>query len=113
MAVDTLSLEGKVAIVTGSGRENGIGAGIARALSRNGALVALNFVSDSSAARAEALAESMRAAGGKVTVVKSRVDTPEGSQFIVKETLKAFETDRIDILGKSWLGCVNGEHSKN
>lgn len=100
MTVDTLSLEGQVAIITGSGRENGIGAGIARALSRNGALVALNFVSSSSAARAEALAESMRAARGKVVVVQSSVDTMEGSQFLVMETLKGFGVDRIDILGE-------------
>lgn len=100
MVVDTLSLQGQVAIVTGSGRENGIGAGIARALSRNGALVALNFVSDSSVARAEALAASMRADGGKIAVIRSSVDTPEGSKFLVQETLAAFGADRIHILGK-------------
>ncbi|KAK3177263.1 hypothetical protein K4F52_009938 [Lecanicillium sp. MT-2017a] len=112
MAVDTLSLEGQVAIITGSGRENGIGAGIARALSRNGALVVLNFVSSSSAARAEALAKSMRAAGGKVVVVQSSVYTLEGSQFLVNETLKAFGVDRIDILvnnaGVGYAGGVLG-----
>ncbi|KAM0274305.1 hypothetical protein ACHAQH_007979 [Verticillium albo-atrum] len=41
-------LQGKVPIVTGSGRENGIGAGIALAFARNGASVVVNYVSDSS-----------------------------------------------------------------
>ncbi|KAJ4187372.1 hypothetical protein NW767_012285 [Fusarium falciforme] len=98
MAVDTLSLAGKVAIVTGSGRENGIGAGIALALARNGAAVTINYVSDSVTERANALADKIRGIGGRAAVVKTTVDTPEGAKFLVQETLKAFETDRIDIL---------------
>ena len=99
MAADTLSLAGKVAIVTGSGRENGIGAGIALALARNGAAVTINYVSDSVTERANALADKLRSIGGRAAVVKTTVDTPEGAKFLVQETLKAFETDRIDILG--------------
>jgi NAD(P)-dependent dehydrogenase (short-subunit alcohol dehydrogenase family) len=60
MTHDTLSLDGKVAIVTGSGRENGIGAAIANALARNGAAVTINYVSDSSAPRAAAVAKRSR-----------------------------------------------------
>ncbi|KAK7757171.1 hypothetical protein SLS62_000720 [Diatrype stigma] len=108
MPVDTLSLEGKVAIVTGSGRENGIGAGIAMALGRNGASVTINYVTDSVAERAQAVADKVRAVGGRATVVQASVDTPEGAQRIVQETLKAFGTDHIDILvnnaGSGWLG---------
>ncbi len=99
MPVDTLSLAGKVAIVTGSGRENGIGAGIAVALARNGAAVTLNYISDSVTKRAHALADKIKADGGRATVVQTTVDTPEGAQFLVQETLKAFGTDHIDILG--------------
>jgi len=101
MPVDTLSLAGKIAIVTGSGRENGIGAGIARALARNGAAVTINYVSDSVTKRAQALADSITADGGRATVVRASVETPEGAKSIVQETLKAFGTDKIDILGKS------------
>lgn len=101
MAVDTLSLAGKVAIITGSGRENGIGAGIALALARNGAAVTINYVSDSVTERANALAEKIRSIGGRVAVVKTTIDTPEGAKFLVHETLKAFGTDHIDILGMS------------
>ncbi|KAK7427739.1 hypothetical protein QQZ08_005677 [Neonectria magnoliae] len=98
MTVDTLSLAGKVAIVTGSGRENGIGAGAVTALARNGAAVTINYISDSVTKRAHAFAENIRAEGGRATVVRTTVDTPEGAQFLVQETLKAFGTDHIDIL---------------
>lgn len=100
MPFDTLSLEGKVAIVTGSGRENGIGAGIALALARNGASVTINHVSDSTAERASKVADALRAAGGKVIIVQSPVDTLEGAQNLVRKTLEGFQTDHIDILGK-------------
>jgi len=97
MTADNLSLEGKVAIVTGSGRENGIGAAIASALARNGAAVTINHVSDSSKARAQAVVDKIRAEGGKATVIQAAVDQ-EGSKALVAGTLKAFGTNHIDIL---------------
>jgi NAD(P)-dependent dehydrogenase (short-subunit alcohol dehydrogenase family) len=100
MPVDTLSLGGTVAIVTGSGRENGIEAGIAVALARNGAAVTINYISDSVTKRAHAFADKIKADGGRATVVQTTVDTPEGAQFLFQETLKAFGTDHIDILGR-------------
>jgi hypothetical protein len=100
MAPDTLSLDGKVAIITGSGKENGIGAGIATALARNGAWVTINYVSDSTASRAANLAKKIESEGGKVTVVHADISTTEGAARLVKETLKAFNVDRIDILGR-------------
>ncbi|CAM1510718.1 Fc.00g010530.m01.CDS01 [Cosmosporella sp. VM-42] len=98
MAVDTLSLEGKVAIVSGSGRENGIGAAIAFALARNGASVVINHVSNSTAQRAAAVSEKIREGGGRAIVVQAGIDTPEGAQKIVQETLAKFGTEHIDIL---------------
>ena len=100
MTADTLSLQGKIAIVTGSGRENGIGAGIALALGRNGASVTINYVSESSASRAEVVAESVRKAGGKAIIVQADVSDPEGSKRLVDETLKGFKVDHVDIIGK-------------
>jgi NAD(P)-dependent dehydrogenase (short-subunit alcohol dehydrogenase family) len=100
MPADTLSLAGKVAIITGSGRENGIGACIAAALARNGAAVTINYTSESSGPRAQKVAETIRSEGGKVTIVRAAVDQ-EGARTLVEETLKAFKTDRIDILGMS------------
>jgi NAD(P)-dependent dehydrogenase (short-subunit alcohol dehydrogenase family) len=99
MTVDTLSLAGKVAIVTGSARENGIGAAIAAALARNGAAVTINYVSESSAPRASAVAKKIQNDGGKAVVIKANVGNSEEAQHLVAETLKAFGTDHIDILG--------------
>jgi NAD(P)-dependent dehydrogenase (short-subunit alcohol dehydrogenase family) len=101
MAADTLSLAGKIAIVTGSGRENGIGAAIAIALGRNGAAVTINYVTPSIASRAEGVASTIRSAGGQAIVVEADVTTTEGAEKLTQETLKAFGTDHIDILGIS------------
>jgi len=100
MPVDTLSLEGKIAIVTGSGRENGIGAAIATALARNGAAVTINYVSEGSTSRAKNVAENIRNAGGKVTVIRADVSDPEEAKRLVNETMKTFGTDHVDIIGK-------------
>ncbi|KAF5979211.1 hypothetical protein FCOIX_5420 [Fusarium coicis] len=85
-------------IVTGSGRENGIGAAIATALARNGAAVTIHHVSDSVTKRANTVAERIRADGGKATVVQSSIETPEGAQYLVDQTFRAFNIDHIDIL---------------
>ncbi|KIW97532.1 uncharacterized protein Z519_01116 [Cladophialophora bantiana CBS 173.52] len=98
MAPDALSLDGKVAIITGSGKENGIGAGIASALARNGAWVAINYVSESTAPRAAEVAKKIDQAGGRATVVQADVTTPEGAKKLVEATLKAFQVDKVDIL---------------
>ncbi|KAI1394011.1 putative short-chain dehydrogenase [Hypoxylon trugodes] len=99
MPVDTFSLAGKSAIITGSGRENGIGAAIARTLARNGASVVINYVSDSTRPRAEATAQSIRDEFGvKVALIQADISTPEGAQGLVSETLEKLGVDHIDIL---------------
>ncbi|KAL7944226.1 hypothetical protein V8C42DRAFT_353657 [Trichoderma barbatum] len=97
---DSLSLAGKTAIITGSGKENGIGAAIALALARNGARVAINYVSEATAPRAEKVAESIREVAGKdsVVIVQQDVTTPEGTKKLVDEAIKGFGVDHIDIL---------------
>jgi NAD(P)-dependent dehydrogenase (short-subunit alcohol dehydrogenase family) len=101
MVADSLSLAGKTALVTGSGRETGIGAAIARAFARNGANVAIHYVSESSQARAaKVAAEISRDFGTKTTVVRGGVENPEDCTRMVEQILKDFETDHIDILGK-------------
>lgn len=96
---DTLSLKGKVAIVTGSGRENGIGAGIALSLAHNGASVVVNYVSDSIKERANHVCKMLCEAGGQAIAVQAAVDTVDGARTLVEQTLAGFETDHIDILG--------------
>jgi NAD(P)-dependent dehydrogenase (short-subunit alcohol dehydrogenase family) len=103
MSADTLSLAGKTALVTGSGRETGIGAAIARALARNGASVAIHFVSEGSKARAEKVAIDInKEFGTKTTVVQGGVENYDTARNMVEQILKAFSVDHIDILGMSW-----------
>lgn len=99
MAPDTLSLNGKIAIITGSGKENGIGAGIAHALVRNGARVVINYVSDATALRAAGVVSRIEENGGQAISVQVDVSTQEGATKIFTETLKAFNAFTVDILG--------------
>lgn len=102
MTVDTLSLAGKTALITGSGRETGIGAGIARAFARNGAFVAIHYVSEESKVRAEEVASNIeKDFGTKTTVVRGSVDNYDTAKKIVQDTMKAFDVDHIDILSMS------------
>ncbi|KAH6659286.1 hypothetical protein BKA67DRAFT_589401 [Truncatella angustata] len=105
MTAETLSLAGKVAIVTGSGREPGLGAGIATALARNGASVVLNYVSDSTAPKAEALAARLKTEwDAKAVPIQQDIESEEGAKGLVEKTLAVFGTDHIDILVNN-AGC--------
>jgi NAD(P)-dependent dehydrogenase (short-subunit alcohol dehydrogenase family) len=101
---DFLSLKNKVAIITGSGKENGIGAGIAFALVRAGARVVINHVSASSTPRAAEVAARIETIAGKgmAIVVQADISSLEGAKKLVEETLSGFGVDHIDILGKSF-----------
>ncbi len=68
----TSDLRGRVAVVTGAGRN--VGAGIATALAAAGAAVAVN---DLHAARAEQTAAAIRAAGGQAVAAVADVCDPE------------------------------------
>jgi NAD(P)-dependent dehydrogenase (short-subunit alcohol dehydrogenase family) len=98
---NSLSLAGKVAIVTGSGKETGIGAGIAMTLARAGARVVINHVSDSTAPRAAKVAASIEAATskGSAIVIQADVGSLEGVKKLVSETLSGLNVDHIDIIG--------------
>ncbi|KAK4894228.1 hypothetical protein LTR27_007596 [Elasticomyces elasticus] len=99
MPADTLSLAGKTALVTGSGRETGIGAAIARAFARNGASVAIHYVSEDSKARAEKVAlDISKEFGTKATVVQGGIENEETAKRMVEQILKDLGVDRIDIL---------------
>ena len=100
MTPETLSLAGKIAIVTGAGRESGLGAGIATALARNGASVALNYVSDATGPRASDLADRLCAEFGDraAVAVQAGIETTTGAVQLVNCTLVAFRADHVDIL---------------
>lgn len=115
MAPDNLSLAGKTALITGSGRENGVGAAIARAFARNGAAVALHYVSEGSKLRAEKLAADIaRDSGNKTTVVHGSVRDYNATREMVSQALKGLDADHIDILGMLWretpARCASREH---
>lgn len=100
MTAETLSLAGKFALVTGSSKEDGIGAAIARALARNGAAVAIHYVSESSKLKAEGVAANItKEFGTKTTVVRGAVEEVGTAKTIVENTLEGLNTDHIDILG--------------
>ncbi len=99
MSPDTLSLAGKTALITGSGRGNGIGAAIAKTLARNGASVAIHYVSEKSRAGAQKIATDIaNEFGSKTAVVQGPVGNPDTARSIVKQTLEGLEADHIDIL---------------
>jgi 3-oxoacyl-[acyl-carrier protein] reductase len=85
------SLDGKVAIVTGSGA--GLGAAYAHALAAAGAAVVVN---DVSAEAAEATVAQITAAGGRAVAVVAPVGTSEVAQQLVDAAVDTF--GRLDIL---------------
>ncbi|KAJ1559639.1 hypothetical protein HK405_009856 [Cladochytrium tenue] len=99
MAPETLSLAGKVAFVTGSSREHGIGAAIAKALARNGASVAIHCSYEESRSLAEQVASSLsKEFGTKTTVVVGKVQNFDDAKAMIEQILGDFGAAHIDIL---------------
>lgn len=86
-----MSLTGKVAIVTGSGR--GLGLAYAQELGRQGASVVVNDVSPDAAAAA---VTSITGAGGSAVAVVAAVGSTEAAQQLVSAAVESF--GRLDIL---------------
>ncbi len=89
--MSAISLEGKVAVVTGA--TGGWGSGAAMALAARGATVVVNA---RTRARVEAVAAFIRESGGKVTGVAHDVSTFEGATRLMNEAISAH--GRIDCL---------------
>ncbi|MCR2783260.1 MULTISPECIES: SDR family NAD(P)-dependent oxidoreductase [unclassified Microbacterium] len=86
-----MSLEGKVAIITGSGR--GLGLAYAQELARQGASVVVNDVDETIAAEA---VESIVSAGGKAVAVVAPVGPTDTAKQLVQTAVDAF--GGVDIL---------------
>jgi 3-oxoacyl-[acyl-carrier protein] reductase len=86
-----VSLEGKVALITGSAR--GIGAAIAERLARDGAAVVVNY--SKSENEALAVAERIQARGGKAVVLRADVGEPGAVRKLVDDTVR--KLGRLDI----------------
>ena len=87
-----ISLEGRVALITGSSR--GIGAVIARRMAEAGAKVALNY--NASVDAAIEVRESITSSGGEAMLIAGDVSDEDQAQQAVKAVLQQF--GRIDIL---------------
>src|SRR5436309_9401870 len=102
-------LDGKVTIITGSGRR--IGASAAKLVAAEGARV---VVSDLDATPAEETASAIRAAGGKAITVVGDVTDAEFPARLVKSTLDTFGA--IDVIvnnaGYTWDGVIQNMTDK-
>jgi NAD(P)-dependent dehydrogenase (short-subunit alcohol dehydrogenase family) len=87
-----MRLQGKVALVTGA--QQGIGAGIACALARDGADVAINYLDDRNGA--ETVAAQVRAAGRRAAVVQGDVAQPAHAGPMVERVER--ELGPLDVL---------------
>ena len=87
-----MMLEGRVAIITGSGQ--GIGRAIALRFAREGAGVVINYGHDP--ARASKVVEEIGAAGGKAQSIKADVSHVQDITQLIRETIDRF--GRLDVL---------------
>ena len=85
-------LDGKIAVVTGASK--GIGAGIAKALGREGASVVVNYASDK--AGAERVAAEITDAGGKASVIGGSVAVSADREALFAGVKQQF--GKLDIL---------------
>jgi 3-oxoacyl-[acyl-carrier protein] reductase len=96
-----IDLTGRVAVVTGGGRD--IGAAVSRRLAECGAAVAVNY--SASADRAASVVDEITRAGGKAKAIQADVTRALDVQRLVDETRAAFG-DHIDILVNNAGGLV-------
>lgn len=100
------SLDGKVALVTGSGRKDGIGAVCAARLAEEGAYVAVTDIDSSfpefpqykvgAPDELAEVAEAITSKGGRALPLFADITNPKSVECLIRETIKEF--GKIDIL---------------
>lgn len=96
------SLSGKVALVTGASR--GLGVAIAQALADQGADVAISYAS--SAEKAQAVVETLRAGGVRAVAIQADQGDPEASAPLIAQVVDSF--GRLDILVNNAAVALQG-----
>ena len=86
-----VNFDGRVAIVTGSGRRYGLGSAYAKMLAGRGAKVVVNDVQDSSE-----VVDQISSQGGQVVADKHDISTEEGARALVQTAVDAY--GRLDMV---------------
>jgi meso-butanediol dehydrogenase/(S,S)-butanediol dehydrogenase/diacetyl reductase len=88
------SLAGRVAIVTGAGRDRSIGGGIARVLARHGADVVVNDLA--AGAEGERRVQEIEAIGRRAALIAADVTDPDAMEDLMAQTVARM--GRLDIV---------------
>ncbi len=88
-----MSVQNRIALVTGSGSGSGLGETIAMMLSQNGARVVVN---DLEQAKVDKVVEKIKSAGGEAMGVAADISKKDQVQGLVQQIVKQYEA--IDIL---------------
>ena len=105
-AYDNFRLDGKVALVTGSGR--GIGAAIAIELGKRGAQVVVNY--SRAAEAANKVVEAIQANGSEAIAIKADVGEIEQVTGLMEQAIERF--GQLDIVSSN-AGVVSFGHLKD
>ncbi|KAF1814691.1 NAD(P)-binding protein [Eremomyces bilateralis CBS 781.70] len=89
-------LAGKLALVTGASKANGIGAAVAYLLAEHGADVAITY--NKNATAAEETTSRIRKLGAKAVAIQANQSSESYGEALINLVLKTFDTTTIDII---------------
>ncbi|OXV08265.1 hypothetical protein Egran_03971 [Elaphomyces granulatus] len=98
-------LAGKLAVITGAGKPNGIGAAAAYALAEHGANIVIHYGKSSAAAETVKKIETL---GVKAVAISVDQESETFGQDLIQATLKDFNTETIDIIINNAPDMIQG-----